>query len=123
MNENNIDENALKDAFAEDAPTPQQQAVLFAEKLVGTVEDVKSAKHIKILLHNQDGETGDQAVFVAAQGIGYSIPREKIVSVPEPILAALEDAVETKYYREEKDGQSFGPVLERTVRRFPFSVK
>ena len=91
-------------------------------QLMGAAEEVRNARKVRIIMHNQEGNNGDQAVFVACNGMGYSIPRETPVIVPEPILKALEDAVETKYYREEQNGQFVGPMLERHVRRFPFSV-
>lgn len=81
----------------------------------------KSAKGI-LTIHNQGGEVGDEPVFIAVCGMGYSIPREKMVKVPMPIIAALEDARETRYYRAIKDGLTTGPIIERQVPRFAYTV-
>lgn len=91
--------------------------------MMGAAEEIQKSPRVTILVHNQEGPAGDQAIFVAVNGVGYLIPRETPVSVPRPILAALENAVETKYYREQRDGQEFGPPLERTVRRYSFEVR
>lgn len=78
----------------------------------------------EITIFNQDGPSGDQSVFVAVNGRGFSIPREKPTLVPEAIIRALENAVETKYYREvDEQGREFGAIKERHVRRYNFTVK
>ena len=95
---------------------------IILNQLMGAAEEVRNAPKVKIIMHNQEGQSGDQPVFVAVNGMGYSIPRDVPVILPLPIVKALEDAVEVKYYREEQDGQHFGPIKERPVRRFPFSI-
>ena len=91
-------------------------------QLLGSAEEIRNAKKVRIIMHNQEGILGNQPVFVSVNGMGYSIPRDVPVVIPVPILKALEDAVETKYYREESNGVFIGPMLERQVRRFPFSI-
>jgi len=105
---------------AADGEVPDEALIL--NQLMGAAEEIRNAKKVRVIMHNQEGSDGNQPVFVAVNGMGYSIPREVPVIIPEPVLKALEDAVETKYFREEKDGQFFGPIQERHVRRFPFSV-
>ena len=95
---------------------------LFLNQIMGSESSVREAPKVKIILHNQDGPDGDKAKFVAVNGVGFSIPREVPVFVPQPIVVALENATETRYYREERDGQSFGPIITKEVRRFPFSI-
>jgi hypothetical protein len=83
-------------------------------------EEVVAQTRRSIIIHNQDGPGGNHAVFVAVNGVGYNIPREIEVSVPVAVIHALENATETRYFREMDDGKEFGPILSRQVRRFPF---
>lgn len=82
------------------------------------IADVKNAPKVSILIHSGGGKDGGEPVFVAVNGTGYLIPRDKVVSVPEPILSALEEACETRYHRAEVDGKIVGPVIARQVPRF-----
>lgn len=84
--------------------------------------DIQKQERVTILLHNSPGVDGNKAVFVAAQGFAVTIPRNKKVSIPLGILYALEDAVETHYYREESEGKTLGPILSIDVPRFPFTL-
>jgi hypothetical protein len=79
---------------------------------------IKNAEKVTILIHSGLGQLGGEPVFAAVNGVGYSIPRDKPVAVPLPILKALENATETRYYREEVDGKTFGPIISRQVPRF-----
>ena len=93
-------------------------AEIDVREMLKDVAAIQSAPKVTILIHSGSGKTGGEPVFVAVNGIGYLIPRDKQVSIPEPILKGLENACETQYYREEKDGQTFGPVVARNVPRF-----
>ena len=84
--------------------------------------NISAEKRVKIIVHNQEGAMGTQPVFVALNGLGMYIPREVEVAIPESILAVLENATETRYYREVIDDVPKGPILSREVRRFPFSI-
>ena len=112
----------LNDAFEVDGKPldDDEKDPIVLNQIMGAAEEVRNAPKVRIVMHNQDSD--DKPVFVAVNGMGYSIPREIPVVIPRPILVALENAVETKYYREERDGKPFGPILERHIRRFPFSV-
>lgn len=90
--------------------------------LMGAADDVRNAPKVRITIHNQEGPNGDAPVFVAVNGMGYSLPREKVISVPRPIVTALENASEVRYYRDESNNQQFGAILERAVRRIPFTI-
>lgn len=83
---------------------------------------IRKAKKRRIIIHNQEGPGGDQSVFVAVNGMAYNIPRDKPVMLPMPIIEALKNASETRYVREQDSGKDFGPVTERQVQRFPFSI-
>lgn len=85
--------------------------------------EIKSQEKVQVFIHNQDGPGGDKPVFVGANGVGYLIPREKWVSVPKIVINGLTDAAETRYYREEREGQSTGPMLSKEVRRYSFSTR
>lgn len=98
------------------------EALVLNHMVGGTSESVRNSPKVKIIIHNQDGETGNQPVFVSLNGMGYSIPREIPVLIPLPIVEVLKHCVETKYIREQRDGQQFGPVLERQVNRFSMSI-
>lgn len=87
-------------------------------EILGDENAIKNAERVTILIHSGLGQLGGEPVFVAVNGVGYSIPRDKPVSIPLPILKALENACETRYYREEVDGKSYGPVISRQVPRF-----
>lgn len=87
-----------------------------------SAQDIQAQERITIIIHNGSGPEGNKPVFVAAQGFAVQIPRQKPISVPIGIVNALRDAVETHYFREEKDGVYFGPILSVDVPRFPFAV-
>jgi hypothetical protein len=108
--------------FKEESTLDKEQETIILNQLLGSAEEIRNAKKVRIMMHNQEGALGNQPVFVSVNGMGYSIPRDVPVVIPVPILKALEDAVETKYYREEIGGVFVGPMLERQVRRFPFSI-
>jgi hypothetical protein len=108
--------------FKEESTLDKEQETIILNQLLGSAEEIRNAKKVRIMMHNQEGALGNQPVFVSVNGMGYSIPRDVPVVIPVPILKALEDAVETKYYREESNGVFVGPMLERQVRRFPFSI-
>jgi acetyl-CoA carboxylase beta subunit len=84
--------------------------------------DIRAQRKVKIIIHNQEGILGSMPVFVAVNGFGFHIPREVESAVPESIVKALENATETRYYREIIDDVPKGPMLSRDVRRFPFSI-
>lgn len=96
--------------------------VIVLNQLMGASEEVRNAPKVRVIIHNQEGPSGDQPVFVSVNGMGYSIPREIPTLIPKPILEALQNAAEVKYYREQTGEQQFGPVMERYVNRFPFSI-
>jgi len=85
-------------------------------------DDIKAQSKYRIVIHNQEGATGTMPVFVAVNGLGMHIPREVEVTIPLAILKALENASETRYFRETMDDKAFGPMISREVRRFPFSI-
>jgi hypothetical protein len=107
----------------EQEETPKEVA---AEKKVKAMYEnafVGMARKI-ILIHGQEGPVGNKPVFVAVNGRGFSIPREIEVSIPVAVIAALDDAVETKYYRDlDEGGREVGPIKSRNIRRFNYSVK
>ena len=98
----------------------KEEPVVMAIK--SQIVQLSSEKRVKIIVHNQEGAMGTQPVFVALNGFGLYIPREVEVAIPESILAVLENATETRYYREVIDDVPKGPILSREVRRFPFSI-
>lgn len=108
------DDAALVNKFVEEHVTVTQQSI---------EAEIKNQEKVQVFIHNQDGPGGDKPVFVGANGIGYLIPREKWVSVPMIVVNGLNDATETRYYREDRDGQATGPMLSKEVRRYSFSTR
>jgi hypothetical protein len=111
----------------DNSDTSQSEAVakdeaLIINNLMGSVESVRNSPRVKVIIHNQDGENGNQPVFVSLNGMGYKVPREVPVMLPLPIVEVLQQAVETQYHREVRDGKQFGPIVERYVPRFPMSI-
>lgn len=108
----------VNDLFADDAG--DGEAIIH----VGTGADelVRNAPKRMIILHNTGDAEGSKAAFFAVNGVGYMIPREKKVQVPLPVVEAIQNAVETHYYREEDERGPFGPVRSREVARFPLTV-
>ena len=100
---------------------PEKTEIDIIDALMGAAEEVRNSPKTKIRIHNQEGPDGDKPVFVAVNGMAYSLPREMVLIVPVPIVEALHNAVETRYYRDDSGGRDFGPILERKVPRIPFS--
>lgn len=124
-NTGGIDQDAINSALAAGAEKKSKKSkkveAEILNELMGSAEEVRNAEKVSIIIRNQGGPGGQDPVFVSVNGMGYQIPREKPVSIPKPILQALENAVEIQYFREEKDGRQIGPVLERKVPRFTLS--
>lgn len=104
------------------AAAEEEAEVLDLSSTSGEIE-IMTAPKVKLMVFNQDGPDGNQPIFVAVNGVGFAIPREMVVAVPQPVINALRDAVEIKYYREQDAaGQPFGPMRERPVQRYNFQV-
>jgi hypothetical protein len=115
--------NKLDDLSAKGRNLKQIPKDDVVNEMMSDINEVRSAEKVTILIHSGAGKLGGEPVFVAVNGIGYSIPRDKPVSVPLPILLALENAKETRHYREEVDSKSAGPVIARQVPRFAITRK
>lgn len=109
---------AFQDTIAADDLGPG--AATAGSEITKTDIEARGKKRIKIF--NSEGPIGSEPVFVAVNGRGYHIPRETVVEVPIPVISVLENAAETQYYREYKDGVAWGPILEKQVRRFNFAI-
>jgi ornithine carbamoyltransferase len=68
----------------------------------------------KVSFHNTSDETGD--IFVQLNGVAYQIKREEEVSLPNEVLGVIDDAVITRFERDEKGGE-----LTRDIKRFPYT--
>ena len=68
-----------------------------------------------ITIHHGDGVLGASAAFISINGHAWQIPRGVPVKVPEEILEALDNAVQTVYEQVDK------AMVPREVRRFPYS--
>lgn len=97
-------DDVADDAIAASAPTV----------ITGTShDDALSGDKVNIIIHEQDGDAGQEAVFVGVNGVGYQIPRGKVVAVPVEVFHVLENSVQ-KIYQSLPNGDT----VERSLRRF-----
>jgi hypothetical protein len=66
-------------------------------KTAGAAPHAITEPMVELTIHEQPGPGGKRAVFVAVNGTGMLIPRNKRVSVKLRYLRALEDAIQTLY--------------------------
>jgi hypothetical protein len=76
-------------------------------------DDALSGEKVNIIIHEQDGDAGQEAVFVGVNGVGYQIPRGKVVAVPVEVLHVLDNSVQ-KIFQSLPNGET----QERSLRRF-----
>lgn len=75
------------------------------------------APTVEIIVHEQAGPGGKEAVPVGVNGFLMVIPRNRAAAVPYPYYEALANAVQTSYT--ETDG---GNLVETTSPAYPFQV-
>ena len=68
----------------------------------------------KVSFHNTSDETGD--IFVQLNGVAYQIKREEEVSLPNEVLGVIDDAIITRFERNDK-----GEEITRDIKRFPYT--
>lgn len=93
----------------EDAENEQEQA---ASNLY------EAPKNYKLKIFEQDGVGGTDDVVVGVNGFTWRIKRNVEVKVPQCVIDALENCVETRFERNE----SSKDIIERQVRRFSYSA-
>lgn len=82
--------------------------------IVGNAHDDQlSGDKVDIMIHEQEGDAGGEAVFVSVNGVGYQIPRGKSVRVPVEVLHVLDNSVQTIV-----ESLANGKTRDRKLRRF-----
>ena len=85
-----------------------------AHVVTGTTHDAElSGEKVNIIIHEQDGDTGREAVFASVNGVAYQIPRGIECAVPVEVLHVLDNSVQKIY-----EAMPNGETRERTLRRF-----
>jgi hypothetical protein len=85
------------------------------------VEKTDKSKRYKIIIHDQEGPDNTPFVKVSVQGVMTTIPRNTEVVVGHAIKHVLDNATMT-LFQFERGPDGTQRVVERNVRRFPFSV-
>jgi len=78
----------------------------------------EAPKNYKLKIFEQDGVGGTDDVVVGVNGFTWRIKRNVEVKVPQCVIDALENCVETRFERNE----SSKDIIERQVRRFSYSA-
>ncbi|MGE4469341.1 MAG: hypothetical protein AB7D47_04325 [Desulfovibrio sp.] len=76
--------------------------------------EIRKQKRVPIVLPASEGAGGRDAVFVAVNGLEYSIPREQRVEVPRAVYRALQDATVLEW----ESDDAGRPQTARRVPRF-----
>ena len=82
-----------------------------------TAAPVKKPKRKTVIFHNQDGDVGVQDIFVSVNGKAYQIKREVEVELPIEVIHVIDNAIITKFSRDEK-----GKEIVRDVKRYPYTA-
>jgi hypothetical protein len=77
-----------------------------------------SGKRLRLTIQSGEGVVGRQAVFVGVNTVGFNIPRDTPVIVPEEVVQQLKNCVQVVYEPDEK-----GVQREREVSRFSITVE
>jgi hypothetical protein len=80
----------------------------------------RDIKKFRIEIPEVDGDSGSTDVTVGVQGKTYLLKRGVEITVPEFIIGALNDAIETRHREVEINGQRVNQ--ERRVPSYPFRV-
>lgn len=81
---------------------------------------LRAAHKVTIKVHKTGRQDESADVFVGVNGVGYQIQRGVEVTVPEPVLKVLEDAVQTVYVaRVGADGKT--ELKPQPVQAYPFT--
>ncbi|WP_426106370.1 hypothetical protein [Massilia sp. TSP1-1-2] len=98
----------------DDAPDVDQAASVVAHVVKGNShDDALSGDKVNIIIHEQEGEMGREAVFVSVNGVAYQIPRGQVCAVPVEILHVLDNSVQKIF-----ESLPNGETRERSLRRF-----
>lgn len=94
------------------------QGAADAPKEKGAAAKPVTEPMVLLTVHMQEGPGGKRAIFVAVNGVGMLIPRNKQVEVKLRYLRVLENAIETKYDFDE-DAKANVP---RDLPSYPYQV-
>jgi hypothetical protein len=94
---------------------------ILAEPIPEAPKKVAAPRRYKIIIHDQEGPDNTPFVKVSVQGVMTTIPRNTEVVVSHAIKHVL-DNCEMTLFQFERGPDGSQRVVERNVRRFPFSV-
>jgi hypothetical protein len=97
----------------DDAPYADQSAPVAHVVTGSTHDDALSGDKVNIVIHEQEGDAGREAVFVSVNGVGYQIPRGIVCAVPVEVLHVLDNSVQKIF-----ESLPNGETRERALRRF-----
>lgn len=81
-------------------------------------EELDAAPRVMIRVHKTGDRNEQRHIYVGVNGVGYQIERGKDVSVPEPVMLALKDAVQTVWEFDE----SQNTLVSRDAQSYPFTL-
>lgn len=102
----------IDDEPATDAPAKKSKVLAVPDH-----GDNFSGKRLRLTIQSGEGAVGRQAVYVGVNGVGFNIPRDTPVDVPEEVVQQLKNCVQTVYESDEKGG-----TREREVSRFSMTI-
>ena len=104
------------------APAPESQAA--PPPLMPASDDpydaLRRAPKVTIKVHKTGRPDESSDVYVGVNGIGFQIQRGVEVTVPEPVLKVLENAVQT-VYAEAKTPDGKSELKAMSVQAYPFT--
>jgi hypothetical protein len=100
--------STLDDAVDEAQAAPAPHAVVG-----NSHDDALSGEKVNVIIHEQPGDGGNDAVFVSVNGVGYQIPRGVVCAVPVEVLHVLDNSVQRIL-----ESLPNGETRERSLRRF-----
>jgi hypothetical protein len=100
----------------DDAPKTIEP-VAVAQLQVNNDGDVLSGERVELTIHQGEGDSGRDPVFIGLNGTGYQVPRDTPVEVPVELLQILENAVQIVY---EANGNT---SRARQVKRFSYNAR
>ncbi len=81
---------------------------------------LRAAPKVLIKVHKTGRPEEPEDVFVGVNGVGYQIKRGEPVTVPEPVVKVLENAVQTVYIKG-RDSEGREIMKPNEVQAYPFT--
>lgn len=102
------------------APEPQSAPPSLMPASDDPHDQLRAARKVTIKVHKTGRQDESSDVYVGVNGIGFQIQRGTEVTVPEPVLKVLENAVQTVYVEAATpDGKTV--LKPAQVQAYPFT--